>query len=258
MRITFLGTGTSHGVPMINCDCEVCRSTNPKNKRLRCSVVVETAGQTILIDTTPDMRAQFLTWRFERIDAVLFTHAHADHIFGMDDLRRFNAIQKERIPVYGSEATLQRLRGIFDYAFAEGEVRKGIPNVRGMTVKDAFTVKGVHITPIQLLHGHMEVFGYRIGDFAYCTDVSEIPQSSYALLEGLDVLVLDALRERPHFTHFSLEQAMAEVEKIKPKRAYFTHMNHNIDYEIHSRLLKDNMQFAYDGLVLKINFPEDR
>lgn len=252
MKITFLGTGTSHGVPMINCDCEVCRSSDPKNKRLRCSVVLQTEGQTILIDTTPDMRAQFLTWRFERIDAVLFTHAHADHIFGMDDLRRFNALQHERIPVYGSEATLKRLRGIFDYAFAEGEVRKGIPNVLGREVDAPFKVGDIEVTPIPLIHGRMEVFGYRIGNFAYCTDVSEIPQLSYALLEGLDTLVLDALRERPHFTHFSLEQAMAEAEKIKPRQTFFTHMNHNIDYKKHSRLLKDNMQFAYDGLVLEI------
>jgi phosphoribosyl 1,2-cyclic phosphate phosphodiesterase len=252
MKITFLGTGTSHGVPMINCDCEVCRSENPKNKRLRCSAVVQTDGLTLLIDTTPDMRAQFLTWRFERIDAVLFTHAHADHIFGMDDLRRFNAVQQERIPVYGSAATIERLKGIFDYAFAEGEVRKGIPNVQGNVINSAFSVKGVDITPIPLLHGKMEVFGYRIGNFAYCTDVSEIPQPSYALLEGLDALVLDALRERPHFTHFSLEQAMTEAQKIQAKQTFFTHMNHNIDYEKHSKLLKNRMQFAYDGLVLEI------
>ncbi len=252
MRVTFLGTGTSHGVPMINCDCEVCRSDNPKNKRLRCSVVVQTAGKTILIDTTPDMRAQFLTWRFERIDAVLFTHAHADHIFGMDDLRRFNAVQNERIPIYGSKDTIARLRGIFDYAFAEGAIRKGIPNVQGIPVNAPFNVKGIDVAPIPLIHGNMKVFGYRIENFAYCTDVSRIPRASYALLRDLDVLVLDALRERPHFTHFSLEQAMAEAQKIKAKQTFFTHMNHNIDYEKHSKLLKDTMQFAYDGLVLEV------
>ena len=237
---------------MINCDCSVCSSDNPKNKRLRCSVVVETGGKTILIDTTPDMRTQFLTYRFERLDAVLFTHAHADHIFGMDDLRRFNALQKERISVYGNEETILRLQNIFDYAFHQGEMRKGIPNVQGNVISGQFKINGIEIIPIPLIHGRMEVYGYRIGNFAYCTDVSKIPEESYKMLADLDVLVLDALRERPHFTHFSLEQAMVEAEKIKAKQTYFTHMNHNIDFEIHSRLLKDTMQFSYDGLVLEI------
>jgi phosphoribosyl 1,2-cyclic phosphate phosphodiesterase len=255
MRVTFLGTGTSHGVPMINCNCDVCLSDNPKNKRFRCSAVVQTGGKTILIDTTPDMRTQFLRNPFERLDAVLFTHDHADHMFGMDDLRRFSASQDERIPVYGNNAMIARLQNVFGYAFGdgkEGRIRKGIPNVEGYVVNSPFFIDNLKVIPIPLIHGKMNVLGYRIGNFAYCTDVSEIPASSYPLLEGLEVLVLDALRERPHFTHFSIEQAMTEAKKIKAKNTYFTHMNHNVDHDKHSHLLEASMQFAYDGLLLEI------
>jgi phosphoribosyl 1,2-cyclic phosphate phosphodiesterase len=240
---------------MINCDCDVCRSDNPKNKRLRCSVVVEARDKTILIDTTPDLRSQFLRMPFKRIDAVLFTHDHADHMFGMDDLRRFSALQNERIPVYGSREMIERLKVIFDYAFEsgrDGKIRKGIPNVDGICADAPFVFGDLEIIPVPLIHGRKRVLGYRIGRFAYCTDVSEIPFSSYALLENLDVLVLDALRERPHPTHFNIEQAIKESRKIGAKRTYFTHMNHNIDYERHSRLLPETMQFAYDGLILEI------
>lgn len=250
MKITFLGTGTSGGVPIIKCDCDVCRSDNPKNKRLRCSIMVEWDDQNILVDTSLDMREQFLRHSFPRLDAILYTHTHADHIFGLDEVRRFNYLQKQRIPVYGNYSTLQRLRSVFDYAFYEGVVRWGIPSLTAVEVQSRFSINGLKITPVPLLHGHQEILGYRFGNFAYCTDVNKIPESSYRLLQNLDVLVLDALREREHATHFCLSQSIAEARKIAARKTYFTHMSHNLDHEKHGRLLPENMYFAYDGLVL--------
>jgi len=192
MRVTFLGTGTSQGVPIINCGCEVCRSDDPRNTRMRCSVMIETKGQHILIDTSMDMRNQFLRFPFPRIDAVLFTHAHADHIFGLDELRRFNYLQKQIIPVYGNAETIRHIRAIFGYAFTEKLV-PGIPNISAQTVEEAFYFNDVPIRPIPLMHGDDRIFGFRIGDFAYCTDVNYIPDTSYALLRDLDILVLEKL-----------------------------------------------------------------
>ncbi len=252
MHITFLGTGTSGGVPVINCDCEVCRSDNPKNKRLRSSVMIETQGVNLLIDTSVDMRQQFLRHPFPRIDAVLYTHAHADHIFGLDEIRRFNYLQKEIIPVYGNVQTMERLKIIFPHAFHEQGLHAGVPNLKGYEVEKTFRVKGVTVEPIPLWHGDLPILGYRIGSFAYCTDVSRIPEESYVLLKGLDLLVLDALREKPHPTHFNLQQALSEARKINAQRTYFIHMSHNLDHEKHGRLLPQGMEFSYDGLQLEL------
>ena len=253
MRITFLGTGTSQGVPIINCDCAVCRSDDPRNKRMRCSVMIETKGKHLLIDTSMDMRNQFLKFPFPKIDAVLFTHAHADHIFGLDELRRFNYLQKQIIPVYGNTQTIEHIRSIFRYAFTAPDFVPGIPNISAHIVEDAFRIDDVAIRPIPLLHGDDEIFGFRIGRFAYCTDVSRIPESSYDLLGDLDVLVLDALRERKHPKHFSLSEAVTEAQKIGAKQTYFTHMSHILDHKRHGALLPKNCAFAYDGLVLHLN-----
>ncbi len=254
MQVTFLGTGTSGGVPVINCDCAVCRSTNPKNKRLRCSVMIEVQSKFLLIDTSMDMRTQFLRHRFPRIDAILYTHAHADHIFGLDEVRRFNYLQKKRIPAYGSKQTLERLHQVFAYAFTNhsSEVVPGIPNLTANIMESTTEIEGIPVTPIPLIHGDCRTFGYRIGSFAYCTDVKSIPETSFSLLHDLDVLVLDALREKPHPTHLSLQEAIDLAARIGAKKTYLTHMNHIIDYEQHSRLLPKNVEFAYDGLILNL------
>jgi len=252
MKITFLGTGTSHGIPVINCDCPVCNSKNQKNKRLRASVLIENDNTNILIDTSPDFRQQFLQKKVDRIDAVLYTHEHADHIFGLDDLRRFCWMQKERIPIYGRKDSVEHLTRIFTYAFGEGEFRFGVPNLHANFVSDKFNISNEEIIPIELHHGKKIIFGYRINNFAYCTDVSKIPEDSYKDLENLDVLVLDALREKPHPSHFSLKRAIREAKKINAKHTYFTHMNHMLDHDSHGQNLPESMQFAYDGLEIEI------
>lgn len=252
MRVTFLGTGTSQGVPVINCECPVCRSNRTKNKRLRCSLMIETNHKHILVDTSTDLRQQLLRKPFPNVDAVLFTHAHADHINGLDELRRFNYLQKKHIPVYGNALTLERIRNNFDYAFNDGVYTNGVPNLRAHIVSDKFLFDKTEIIPIPLKHGTLDIYGYRIENFAYCTDVSGIPESSLNLMENLDILVLDALREREHPTHFSLSEAIEIAKKIGAKRTFFTHMNHNIDHYKHGKLLPDNFAFAFDGLELEL------
>ena len=252
MRVTFLGSGTSGGVPVISCSCDVCRSLNPKNKRLRSSILIEADGLNILVDTSPDLRQQLLRRPVERIDAVLYTHAHADHIFGLDELRRFNYLQKERIPAYANKSTAETLRSIFHYAFQSGALKPGVPNLSLEIIDRTFDISGVTIIPVPLLHGDQEILGFRIGTFAYCTDVSRIPKESYKLLEGLDVLVLDALREKPHPTHFSLEQALEQAARINAKKTWFTHISHILDHDKHGQNLPGSCAFAYDGLELNL------
>lgn len=251
VKITFLGTGTSQGVPLINCSCAVCTSADPRNKRLRCSVMIEVSGYHLLVDTSMDMRQQFLTHPFPKIDAVLFTHAHADHIFGLDELRRFNYLQKQIIPVYGNHETMGHLRRIFGYAFDHEVVQYGIPNIEAHEIDGPWCIGTVPVIPVPLRHGEDNVLGFRIGRFAYCTDVNFIPPSSYDLLGDLDILVLDALRETKHSKHFSLTEAIAEAQKIGARHTYFTHISHILDHERHGKILPENCQFAYDGLVLE-------
>jgi phosphoribosyl 1,2-cyclic phosphate phosphodiesterase len=251
IKITFLGTGTSQGVPIINCDCEVCKSLNPKNNRMRCSVMVETQNRHFLIDTSMDMRNQFLRFPFSKIDAVLFTHAHADHIFGLDELRRFNYRQQAVIPVFGKADTIKHIKTIFGYAFTEGNFKKGIPNISANLIDKVMEVCNVKVTPIPLMHGRDEILGFRIGNFAYCTDVNKIPSSSYDLLKNLDVFVLAALRERPHPKHFSLSEAVNEAQKVKAKKTFFTHISHVLNHETHGKNLPANCSFAYDGMVVE-------
>jgi len=254
VRVFFLGTGTSGGVPVINCNCPVCHSANPKNKRLRSSVMIESNGKYLLIDTTPDMRQQFLRHPFPRIDAVLYTHAHADHVFGLDEIRRFNYLMKKRIPAYGNAPTIERLTKVFDYAFKAPEIefQKGIPNLSAHVIEEPVEIEGIRIIPIPLIHGEQTVLGYRIGNFAYCTDVNRIPEKSYALLENLQVLVLDALREKRHPSHFSLGEAITEARKIGANKTYFTHISHILDHERHGQMLPKQMEFAYDGLEITV------
>jgi phosphoribosyl 1,2-cyclic phosphate phosphodiesterase len=230
----------------------VCTSSDPRNNRLRTSVSIESDHTTVLIDTTPDLRQQLLRNPLNHLDAVLYTHAHADHIYGIDDLRRFNQLQQERIPVYAEPETLNRLTKVFDYAFGDGELRPGLPNLIARRIDGPFKIKELNFKPITLFHGRQQILGFRVGNLAYCTDVSYIPEESYDLLKNLDVLVLDALREKPHPTHFSVDQALEEVLKIKPKKTYLVHMSHKVDHEKRGNQLPDNVQFAYDGLRLDL------
>jgi phosphoribosyl 1,2-cyclic phosphate phosphodiesterase len=205
-----------------------------------------------MIDTTPDLRQQLLKNPLPHLDAVIYTHAHADHIYGIDDLRRFNQLQKIRIPAYAGQPTLSRLKTIFDYAFGNGELKPGLPNLAGIEIEGPFYLEDIEIHPIKLMHGKQVILGFRIGNMAYCTDVSTIPEDSYALLKDLDVLILGALRETPHPTHFSVDEAVNEAHKIGAKQTYFVHMSHKIDHQPRQDTLPLGMNFAYDGLVLNL------
>lgn len=253
MKITFLGTGTSHGVPMIACNCKVCASDNPKNKRMRTSALVCENGYNVLIDATPELRLQCLQNRVTRLDAVLITHPHADHIFGLDDLRRFNMVQKSGIPIYGAAHSLDTIRRVFSYVFEDRSGRLGIiPRFSLNLINGNLNIGGLSIVPVDASHGDEKVTGYRFGKFAYLTDVSDIPESSLEVLEGLDVLVIGALRYTPHVKHFSVEQALSVVKRLSPRRAYFTHICHDIEHEEGGSKLPEGVEFAFDGLVIDV------
>lgn len=252
MEILFLGTGTSHGVPMIGCDCATCRSENPKDRRLRTSVQVTFADRHVLIDTATDLRQQFLKFGIRQIDAILFTHAHADHIFGLDDTRPVNRIRRDKIPCYGSPQTIEEIRRIYSYVFDYPDIPGGIPMIRFHPVTGPFELFGVKVQPIEILHGTATIYAYRIGDLVYATDCSAIPESSFALMAGAEILVLDCLRLRPHPTHFNLEQAVTAAQRIGARTTYFTHLSHEMGHDAVSRQLPERMFLAYDGLTLTL------
>lgn len=254
MKITFLGTGTSHGVPMIGCDCSVCRSPDPRDRRLRASILITTDdGLVVLVDTGPDLRQQAVANGVRRLDAVLFTHSHADHIFGLDEVRRFNHLQREPIPAYGDAGTLTDIRRTFAYAFDPGVPKGGgIPDIRLFTLAGPFCLGRQEIVPVPVLHGRRPILGFRLGGFAYLTDCSRVPETSLPLLEGLDVLVLDALRVRPHPTHFSIDEAVALAQQLRPRQSLFTHICHDLAHESTCRRLPPAMALAYDGLQLDL------
>jgi phosphoribosyl 1,2-cyclic phosphate phosphodiesterase len=252
MRVTFLGTGTSTGVPVLTCSCEVCRSSDPRDRRLRPSVLLEWDGASVLIDTSTDLRQQALSLPIRRVDAVLYTHHHADHVLGLDELRLYNWRQRGAVPVYGLPDTLAALARTFWYVFEDVQVGGGKPAVDPRTIDGPFTVSGRRVLPVPLLHGTLPILGYRIESFAYLTDVSRIPDDSYALLRGLDVLVLNALRPRPHPTHLHLDAAVAEARRIGAKRTLFTHLGHEMPHAAISAGLPDGIELAYDGQVLEL------
>jgi len=253
VRITFLGTGTSHGVPMIGCECATCRSTDPHDNRLRPSICIETSGARVLVDAGPDLREQALRHRIARVDAIVFTHGHADHILGMDDVRRFNALMDGSMPCYGDAATLEDIRRMFSYVFDPATPKGGgLPQLDLRVIGGPFSVGDIHLQPVPIWHGRRRILGFRVGAFAYLTDCSRIDEAAWPLLERLEVLVLDALREKPHPTHFSLSDAIETAARIGAARTFFTHMAHDLPHEATNARLPDGMRLAHDGLVLSM------
>jgi phosphoribosyl 1,2-cyclic phosphate phosphodiesterase len=239
---------------MIGCDCAVCRSDDPHDRRMRPSIYLEVdGGPSILVDTSTDLRQQALTFGVRRVDAILMTHSHADHVMGMDEVRRFNVLRGGPIPVFASSSTARELRRIFHYVF-EPPAQKGggIPQLDLQEIEGPFEVDGVRVRPIPLLHGTLPILGFRFGSVAYLTDASAIPAESWPMLEDLDVLVLDALRHRSHPTHFSVSEAVAVTERLQPRRAFFTHICHDLAHEVTNRSLPSGVALAHDGLRLDV------
>lgn len=254
-RVTFLGTGTSHGVPMIGCRCAVCRSDDPRDRRLRPSIhIAVDGGPSLLVDTATDLRQQALTNDITRVDAVLFTHSHADHVMGLDELRRFNALGKRRLPIYADAKTGTELRRIFSYAFGgPAGPGGGVPDVALTEIDGPFDVEGLTVQPVPIMHGPQPILGFRIGAFAYLTDCNHVPEPSMALLTGLDVLVLDALRHRPHPTHFTLAEAVDVAMRIGARQTYFTHICHDLAHAATNATLPAGMALGHDGQVVTID-----
>jgi phosphoribosyl 1,2-cyclic phosphate phosphodiesterase len=252
-RVTFLGTGTSHGVPMIGCRCAVCLSDDPRDKRLRPSILVQSAAASVLVDTSPDLRQQALTHGIDRVDAVLYTHSHADHIMGLDDVRRFNHLQRRPLPCYATEATWGNLRRTFHYVFADRPHEGGgVPEIEPHVIEGSLVVAGLRVTPIPVWHGAMPVLGFRFGSFAYLTDCNRLDDGAWPLLEDVDTLVVDALRDRPHSTHFTVREALSVVERVAPRCAYLTHMTHDLGHRATNARLPAGVELSYDGLVIDV------
>ena len=254
MKITVLGAGSSAGTPVIGCECPVCHSSNMKNKRSRCSSIITLDnGSHILIDTSPDFKMQAMREQIHKIDAVLFTHHHADHCHGIDDLRAYCQKYKQAIPIFANENTMKELKLKFNYAIREESQFWETPVLQANIVNGPFHIEETQIIPLPVIHGRMEILGYRLGNLAYITDVSEIPESTLDLLQGVDILLLDCLRYEPHFSHYGFKQSLEMSEKIKAKRTFFIHMTHDIEYDAVSSDLPDNVYLAYDGLQLNLN-----
>lgn len=253
MIITFLGTGTSQGVPVIACDCEVCTSIDFRDKRTRASIHIEVDGLSLVVDTGPDFRTQILRERVKRLDAVLYTHAHKDHTAGMDDIRSFNFRQQMDMPVYASSEVITQLKKEFSYVFAEQKY-PGVPQVKIHEINnDPFNIHGVTVNPIQVMHYQLPVFGFRIGDFTYITDANAIPEAEKEKIKGSKILVLNALQKKAHISHFTLAEAIAMTEELGAEQTYFTHMSHSMgkhrDVELE---LPEGIDFAFDGLKVTL------
>jgi phosphoribosyl 1,2-cyclic phosphate phosphodiesterase len=257
MRLTFLGTGTSFGVPQIGCDCAVCRSTDPRDKRTRSGAVLEANGSTILIDTPPELRLQLIAAGLSRIDAVVYTHEHADHINGIDDLRVFSVRQHKPLPLYGPPETLERLRASFNYIFDdavhpyEGTSKPHL-TLHRTEPDQVLRIAGIEVLPLAFKHGHLRVFGYRFGKLAYITDIKEIPERERQRLRGLEVLVLNALWWRPHPTHLSISEAIETARELGARRTYLTHLTHETGHAELEAQLPAGVYPAYDGLTVEV------
>jgi len=251
--VTFLGTGTSQGVPVIGCTCKVCTSLDYRDKRLRTSVHVEVDGQSIVIDTGPDFRQQMLREKIDRLDAVLFTHEHKDHTAGMDDVRSYNFLQRKKMPIYAREKVINQLKQEFAYVF-NNEKYPGVPQVDvNIITNEPFQVNGTTIIPVEVLHYRLPVFGFRIGSFSYITDANQIADEEKEKLKNSEVLVVNALQKDNHLSHFTLSEALELVEELKPAKAYFTHASHKLGlHEEISKLLPDNVFLGYDGLKIQL------
>lgn len=254
MQLTMLGVGSSAGTPMLGCKCDTCSSSDARNNRTRCSSLIELDnGKVILIDTGPDLRIQSLREGLTHIDAVLYTHTHADHLHGIDDLRSFCQIQRSQIPLYGSAEAMAHIKEKFGYTLREASNFWDLPVLKANSVDKPFTLFNQIITPIPLLHGNGEIFGYRIGDIAYLTDVSVIPDNSLALLTGLKLLLLDCLRYTTHYSHINLEQSLQYASRVKAEATYLIHMTHELEYAALSAQLPKNIYVGYDGLKITVD-----
>lgn len=253
LEITFLGTGTSQGVPVIACHCEICESSDPRDKRLRSSILVKSDETALVVDTGPDFREQMLRAKQDRLDAVVFTHEHKDHVAGLDDIRAYNYVQKNSMEVFSTERVAHALKREFHYVFS-GENYPGIPQITLNEIEnEPFTVKDLEVIPIEVLHYKLPVFGYRIGDFTYITDAKTIPEEEKEKIKGSKVIVLNALRRHDHISHFTLDQAVAMMEELAPEKGFFTHISHYLGkHEDVSKELPSNMELAYDGLTIEV------
>ena len=251
MKLTFLGTGTSTGVPTLACPCPVCNSTDPHDKRTRPSVMLEFDGRVVVIDTTPDFRTQAMREEIQRLDAVLYTHDHVDHLMGLDDVRPFYFRQRVPIPIYADSRTMDSIRRIFTFIFDQKYPYGGIAKLDAKVIDGPFELWGERVVPLPVLHGNLPVLGFRIRDVGYITDFSEIPEETVPLLQGLDVLVLDALRHKPHPTHSTVENSLAWVKRLKPRRAFFTHIAHELAHEATNATLPEHVRLAHDGLKVE-------
>jgi len=253
LKITFLGTGTSTGIPMIACECEVCTSTDKKDKRLRSSILVQSSNTTFVIDTTPDFRYQMLRKNVKHLDAVLFTHPHKDHIAGLDDVRAFNFFQEQAMQIYANQMTIDALMREFAYAFADKKY-PGVPNLELNTIAlEPFSIGDINVTPIEVWHMKMPVFGYRFGDFTYITDANRIEESEKKKIRGSKFLVVNALRKEKHISHYNLEEAIELVHELEIPTAYFTHISHQLGkHEEIEKRLPGGIHLGYDGLMIEV------